>query len=117
VTLFRSLAGLARAWWTVDRVRASPREGRLLRLAAGSAIRVRGEPAVVASRRVGRTADGPYVVYECDGVGGRSLLRLRPIGGTRRVTVQWTANGKEEALTEDEVDAYPVRQSPSKNAR
>lgn len=107
--LLQSLSGLARAWWRVDRVRASPSEGRLLRLAAGSAIRVRGEPSLIATRRVGHTADGPYVVYECEGVAGRSRLLLRPIGGTHQVTVHWITDGNEEALSEDEVDAYPAR--------
>ena len=96
----------------MDRVRASPCEGRLLRLTAGSVLRVRGEPSFIVTRRVGQTASGPYVLYECEGIAGRSQLVLRPIGGTHEVTVHWITGGREEALSEEEVEAYPARAGP-----
>jgi hypothetical protein len=110
--LLRSLVDLARSWWQADRVRASPSEGRLLRLAVGSVLRVRGEPSLVAKRCVGHTACGPYVLYECEGIAGRSRLILRPIGGTHEITVHWITDGREEALSEEEVEAYPARAGP-----
>jgi hypothetical protein len=33
---------------------------------------------------------------------------LRPIGGTHEITVHWITGGREEVLTEDEVEAYPA---------
>lgn len=106
--IVHSIAGLLRSWWQADRVRVSPSEGRLLRLGLRSVIRVAGESAVVLKRRVGHTAEGPYVVYECEGIAGSSELRVRPIGGTHHVTIRWIANGKERALSEGEIDAYPA---------
>src|SRR5262245_38096901 len=46
----RSLRGLIRAWWDVDRVRISPREGKLLGLVPPCVIRVQGEPFEIMNR-------------------------------------------------------------------
>jgi hypothetical protein len=102
-----ALAGLLRSWWQADRVRVSPSEGRLLRLRVRSVIQVLGEPAVVVKRRVGHTEEGPYVVYECEGIAGSSEIHVRPIGGTHHVAIRWVVKGKERTVSEWEIEAYP----------
>jgi hypothetical protein len=102
-----ALAGLLRAWWQVDRVRVSPSDGRLLRLGLRSVIQVMGDPAVVMKRRVGHTEEGPYVAYECEGVAGSSEILVRPIGDRHRVAIRWVTKGKERALSEAEIEAFP----------
>ena len=61
-TLFAELLALVRSWWSVDRIRASPRAGRLLRLRPRSLISVQGRPAEVAHRQSSaRVAQGVAV--------------------------------------------------------
>ena len=113
----QSLADLLRSWWHVDRVRVSPSQGRLLRLGLRSVIQVGGESAVVLKRRVGHTAEGPYVVYECQCIAGPSELFVRPIGGTHHVTIRWVVNGKERTLSEGEIEAFPAPRTGLRIAR
>ncbi|MBI4604553.1 MAG: hypothetical protein HY721_21535 [Planctomycetes bacterium] len=106
--LLRSLADLLLAWWCADRVRASPREGRLLRLEPGSVLRVAGRPAAVVGRRVGETAEGPYVAYECECESGPAALVVRHTAGLVRSTVSWSEEGTEVRVPIAAVEAYPA---------
>lgn len=49
-------------WWSCDRIRVSPREGRLLRLNPGDFLLIAGESACVLERRVAQES----VHYLCD---------------------------------------------------
>lgn len=98
---------LVRSWWRGDRVRASPREGRLLRIAPGSLIRVGSTLATVCRRCVGQTAKGPYVLYCCEGDTGPCQLWVTPLASTYRPRVRWVEFGRENVLTEDEVEVFP----------
>ena len=101
--IIRSLRGMLCAWWGADRVRVPPSEGRLLRLGPGSLIEIDGQMAEVRRRVVGRTAEGPYVLYRCESKrGGRFELRVEPRGSARRST--------EDRTTSQEVAVY--RRSP-----
>lgn len=59
---------LLKLWAPGDRIRVSPREGKLLRLRAGACLRIGGKPFKVL-RRVECAADSS-VTYTCRGVDG-----------------------------------------------
>ena len=97
----RAAARLVHCWWHGDRVRASPREGKLLRLAPPCFVRLAGEPAAVVRRRVVTGA----VVYSCDAAAGPYELVVRPTGGEPAVAVRRA--GAEWAVAADEVEVIP----------
>jgi hypothetical protein len=103
-SLIGSLVALVRSWWQVDRVRVSPREGRLLRLGPSWFIRVAGCTAAIERRYVGETDDGPYVGYVCRGTTGPCELRVGPPLQSPQPRVVWTSNGRSQVLDADEVE-------------
>lgn len=108
--LLAALVDLLRAWWRVDRIRASPREGRLLRLEVADFLTVRGEPARVVARRVGVDAEGRFVAYRCETAAGERELRARPRRG-RGCALAWGAlDGPTCRLDEVEIVVFsPAR--------
>lgn len=109
--LLHQLASFASAWWRRDRIRCSPNDGRLLRLTPGSALLVRGKPAVVLRRRVGQTIESAYVAYECDTVTGSCELRVEPIGVSPRARILWRDGAVTMDLGEEDVSAFPAARS------
>jgi len=101
--LLRSTGGLVRDWWNVDRIRISPRDGRLMRLRPPCIIRVSGQIVEVLRRAVGETSAGPYVTYECHNGDRPCLIRVTPVGPIHRPTVVWIEGDKEFEISESEV--------------
>lgn len=101
--LLSSAGELVRDWWRVDRVRASPREGRLMRLRPPCIIRVGGQVVEVLRRSVGQTSAGSYVTYDCDNGAGPCRLRVTPVGTTHYPIVHWFESGQEREISEDQV--------------
>lgn len=101
-----------RRWAIGDRVRASPREGRLLRVAVGACVRIGDTAAEVRARVV---HDGPAdawtdggaaaVTYVCRGSAGDLRLTAcrRPDG---QVELWLAGAGGPARLGEDEVEVY-----------
>jgi hypothetical protein len=90
---------LLSAWWRVDRIRASPRDGQWLRLAPGSVVSIQGQAAIVVRRLTGASPAGPFVEYDCQLAAGAGRLRvsMRPDGIA--TDVQWIdADGRYEML-------------------
>lgn len=82
------LCELIRAWWRVDLIRTSPREGSLLRLSAGCILEIAGEFWVVESRTVGTGPAGNYLTYRCSSAGRLAVLTVSPAGSGRE-QVHW----------------------------
>ncbi len=99
-------ARLARSFWEVDRVRAPPGEGRLLRIRPPSILMVEGRAAEVLARSVGDGASGPYVLYRCRSASGPCQLRVAPVGPGWRPRLRWMENGVERELSEGEVEVF-----------
>ncbi len=51
-SIFQSLRHFFESWWLSDRIRASPSEGRLLRIRPGAILVINGVQAEVVSRRM-----------------------------------------------------------------
>lgn len=103
--LWSQLRDLFRAWWRVDRIRVSPREGRLLRLAPPCYLERDGEFWLVESRAVGTGTTGSYVTYRCSAEGRQAVLTVTPASAGRE-QVQWFANGACQAVSADEFEVY-----------
>src|SRR3954466_11436517 len=94
--MVRYLARLLHCWWTTDRIRTSPRAGRLLRLGPGSFLLLAGEAAQVVARR----AAGGHVGYRCTTAGGDCEIRV-----SEGVVV--VRGGAEQTLDPEQVEAIP----------
>ena len=103
----RYLFQLLHAWWRSDRVRASPRDGRWLRLARGSIVIVDGRPAEVRSR-VAITVHGlPGIAYRCRTAAGDFFsLRamLNDVRGTADITL--ISDAGERSVPSDEIELF-----------
>jgi hypothetical protein len=105
VGVAREFWRLVRQWWQVDRIRVSPRQGRLLRIEPPAIIRVDAMIAQVLSRSTGCNGAGPYVAYECRTERGRAQLRICPVGLACQ-QVSWVEEGQAREVTEDAIEIY-----------
>ena len=105
--LLRSAWLAARWWWKVDRVRISPREGRLLRLEPPCLLRLGGLWAQVVGREVATGGAGPSVVYRLNADAGSAVLRVARRPGCRALSVHLRAGAGEESLPEEEIEVFP----------
>ena len=101
--LCTALKELVESWWCVDRIRASPREGRLLRLFPGSAVTIHGTTLEIVQRVVRETPRGPLVCYEtCSDEGTCQLW----IAAESPEIVMWIRGSSEQSLSAGEIDAW-----------
>jgi len=104
--MIRSIVQLIHSTFQADRVRASPREGRLLRLWPPCIIKVRGRTVEVLRRIAGENATGPFVLHRCRTSTGPCELRVTPAGLGEAPSVEWIEDGREVPLSEEEVEVY-----------
>ena len=90
-------------WWQQDRIRSSPRQGQLLRLAPGAILCVQGRTIEVEQRDVFETQHGRRVRYGCAGTDARSELWIQ-IEGTPTIT--WSSDGVEQNLSADDIEVW-----------
>jgi hypothetical protein len=96
-------------WWLADRPRASPREGRLLRIQPAAILRIGNHMTEVLRRAVGEDESGPYVIYHCQSGNQASELYLKPLGSQGHCTLRWTQGDLVRELTEDEIEVFQPR--------
>ncbi len=116
ISRFDRLVRLIRDWWRIDRVRISPREGRLLRLQPGDLLQLEGMtvtviarqvyPRRVYPRRVDPDASG--VRYRCEGAGFGGELWVGLDAGRQADEVVWSRQGCQQRLPAVEVEVYPA---------
>jgi hypothetical protein len=99
--LCKSLARLLHWWWTRDRIRIAPGEGRLLRLKVSSIIAIEGEVLEVQQRFVDKTGCDPTIIYPCWSSAGPCELRV----SFDEVVLQ--RGGQMHRLTEEDVEVFP----------
>jgi hypothetical protein len=94
---------LVRSWWRVDRIRVSPREGRLLSLEPPCVVFITSRPAQVVERIApDPTASDPSVTYRCRTSTGPAELCVR-LTGPRELHITWRESNRERAIPESEV--------------
>jgi hypothetical protein len=107
--LFTDLRRLIEAWWKIDRIRASPREGRLLRIEPPCVVVIDDQPAEVVARTLGRAADESGTIqvdYDCRSAQGACRLRLTVTACGAIAAIAWTAEGIEQLVNEEQVEVY-----------
>ena len=77
-----------------------------MRLAQGTLLAVRGQPATVVARRVGQGRDGPVVIYDCTCDEAGCQLRVELSQGRQGPLVRWSAHGSQAWLAADDVECF-----------
>jgi len=96
--LVRQVVHLLHSWWSKDRVRIAPAEGRLLRLKPPCLLLIADQPAQV--RR--RTVHGRRVIYFCRTVLGIGRLIVD------RSEVHWRQRRQVKRLHESDIEVFSV---------
>ncbi len=107
-SLSRALLDCLRAWWRVDRIRASPRDGRLLRLQPPCLVVIGGQSFEIAHRIAGQDAEGPFVDYDLRSEIGSARLLVRLMIETSRSVIRWIGPDGERSLDETEVTVFEL---------
>lgn len=102
-SLAADVVSLFRAWWRQDRIRSSPREGKLLRLAPGAILCIAGRTIEVESRDVIETGQGSILRYRCrdTDICPELWITLRPVP-----LIVWSCGGEELGLTVDDIEVW-----------
>ncbi len=98
-----------RSWWRVDRIRASPTEGRLLRLHPPCFVVIGGRSFEIAHRVVGQDSEGPFVDYNVSSPDGPGRLLVRLIVQTSQTVIRWIGPDGERSLEPCEVGVFESR--------
>lgn len=104
ISRFDRLVRLIRDWWQVDRVRISPREGRLLRLQPGDLLQLEGMTVTI----IAVDPDASGVRYRCEGAGFSGELWVGLDAGRQADEVVWSRQGCQQRLPAVEVEVYPA---------
>ena len=102
-SLAADAASLFRTWWQKDRIRSSPSEGKLLRLASGAILSVNGTTIEVERRDVYETADGAVLRLHCRSNDAESDLWITGMGVP---TIVWCCADTDHRLTTDDVEVW-----------
>ncbi len=102
--LWRAYLELLGAWWRIDRIRVSPRDGELLRLEPGSLLTVKGVPAEVRQKQSVDGPGGSRIRYECHAESGSARLEVRFVDEGSPLEIIWSASGKREALFAHQIE-------------
>ena len=103
---------LLRSWWQIDRVRASPREGRLLRLRPPCILVIDGRVVEVVARTLAHDYAGAIVSYDCRQGEEIGRLTIR-LGGGATSDVSWTTADVERRFSADDVEVFAPSPAPS----
>ena len=102
-SLVTTVVDCMHAWWSKDRVRASPREGRLLRVSLGSILVIRCIRYEVVRRNLLGTPQDAAVRYLCEGPDGPAELRVTASDVPAILLID---HGSEYELSEAELEIW-----------
>jgi hypothetical protein len=99
---------LVKSWWRDDRIRVSPREGRLLRLHPPCHLLIHGNPVQVLERKSQPPgSDGAAsIVYSCWTTSGPAELLVESGDFSNAARVTWRHQGCVENVLEAEIEIY-----------
>lgn len=104
-SFWSQLRELLSAWWRVDQIRVSPREGRLLRLAPPCYLEHGGDLWLVESRVVGVGPAGVSVTYRCTSEERQGVLTVLPAAAGRE-QVRWVVDQQSVEAAADQFAVY-----------
>jgi hypothetical protein len=100
----RKLWQWIRLWWTGDRIRVSPVEGRLLRVQPGDLLSVAGIDVEVIDRVL--IAESSLCLI-CHTAQGTAELHVPVFSNPEPPEVLWFESGREHRLNPADVDVWP----------
>ncbi|MDA1053992.1 MAG: hypothetical protein O3C40_26380 [Planctomycetota bacterium] len=102
-SLAADAVSLLRAWWHQDRIRSSPREGKLLRLAPGAILCVHGRTIEVEQRDVFETDQGSILRFRCRDTDSHPELwiQVQPVP-----IIAWRCGDDEQYLSADDIEVW-----------
>jgi hypothetical protein len=110
-SLARTLADAVRVWWRQDDIRASPTEGRLLRIEVPSIVEMEGELFEMTRRVVGQRSDGMYVAYDGRAAAGGTECEFECRPGSR--TVRWRDVHGEREIDSQAIGVFCPKRHPT----
>lgn len=104
--LYRDLCQLVWHWWSSDRIRVSPVDGRFLRIASGDLLTLEGIDTIVLERC---DSDRDIIRLTCRTETGLAELQVRCSfdGGSPELT--WNECGRSRLLETNNVQIWPRR--------
>ena len=102
------VAHLVKSWWRTDRIRVSPREGRLLRLRPPCHLSILGIAVQVLERRSQPQESDveASVAYSCWTSSGPGELLVEPGDFSNASLVIWRHHGRVENVAEAEIEIF-----------
>lgn len=107
VQIVRDLYWAMRSWWRNDRIRASPREGRLWRLRPGDLVVFGDMEAEVLTRSVVDRPAGPALSLTCRTASGTAEFEVSLTSVGRSAVVVWKTADGSRPVSEDEMVIWP----------
>lgn len=101
-----TLAELLRRWWRIDRIRVSPRSGRLLRLEPPCLLSIDGQTIEIVGRTAAPNGSGAAVLYDCRTTNGTATLAVGLSAPGRPLSIVWQAGDEECELLEEELEVW-----------
>ena len=98
-----TVSELWQQWWYADRIRISPREGRLLRIEPGAVLRIGNYLLEIITRGTGDDPIGPFVAYYSEGESLSCVLVARPLPNGR-CQILWKYGDVSRELEEEEIE-------------
>lgn len=102
--VLRDLCQFVWQWWTGDRIRVSPVEGRLLRVQPGDILSVAGIDVEVVDRTV--IAERSLCLI-CRTQRGTAELHIPVFLKAERQEIVWAEAGGERTLTTADIEVWP----------
>lgn len=105
-SLLRALWDVVIAWYRCDAIRASVRDGQLLRLSPPCIVSLCGEVYQVKGRVVGQDERGRYVSYACLRDSVACELQVRSLGPSLRPLVRLLCDERAEEVDPDALRVF-----------
>jgi len=104
----QGLARLVQSWWLVDRIRVSPREGKMLQLPCGTLLKIDEQWYEIDGRTVTSGPFGVQLIYECSGGEQRASLVVTPTASGRTgVVLRVEGHTQELSLDARAIEVFP----------
>lgn len=96
-----------RTWWICDRIRVSPREGRLLRIQVGDLLTICGSDFEVIERSTVLSETGQLLQLTCRTESGFAMLVVEVNQHLIHQTATLTQFGIQQTIDADDVQIWP----------
>jgi hypothetical protein len=104
--MIRQMCQLVWQWWTGDRIRVPPAEGRFLRINPGDLLTLHGTDVEVLARYASK---GQSVCLKCRTEAGLAELQVTMSSERGLPELVWTESGNSRLVSVHDVQVWPRR--------